>query len=1266
MLPKIIRAIFILLFLLALFVAGAIVFLQTDYSRGIVKSLAERAVSRATGQTFTIGDIEWDLLSGIRLRGVSLSIDGKPFIKVGEASIRYLIFDVLDGSTLLGRFIPLRQVVVSGLEVTLRKDSYGAWNISELVREKKEKPTVQPKITAGGWGIAVKTFLVKDSIVTVDKEGDKREIKDIELDFSLEASDLTKKLEVEIKDGRGSLSHPEILVKGLNGKVAHTGHKTRVHGLKAEVNGSVVGLDGELTDFAQPKFNIEITTRNFNIAGATINGELAGSGVIKTPSDVDADFKVNLFNSVYMGRRFSGSIGTVRLRGKEVVVKDGEIRTEAGGITFSGSAMLGAILGEEDENTLRLNVNVADMDVNYVLGFNQPKAGGLDGRLNASFDIAGRWVDIRRPEYRVDIRALKAKGYRFGSFDLNGYLEGSASAVSFNVKSVLDKLDLGVLLGNERLSSTLNTSIELKGSTPLRGDEVLDKLSALANIDVYPSQIASIEVDQGVIRASYSGGVINVRDCLLKSGLFVIEVKGRGTASRKMDLTYKAQILDLGIVSRLYPKYSIQGALTAEGSIRGTLKNPAISLLVSGSDLSTGKDAYYVRALSLSGELGGNSTNPRLDLRGTLEGIRIFNKSLDRAEFEARNDGRAVLGSLSLTEKPDVRLETRFKVEDIVSEEKLIQVGDVGLAFKNALIVSRKPAYIKLSRGSYLLDGLNLYFSEASLLANLSLYPDGRIVTTVNLSGLDLEELSKAFGIAPAIHGVAGGTVRLSRTLENPEIGAELSVRALAFEEFRSDAARLSLGYRSGVFDIDLSVVEESREILSSRGTLNYDLNLRQAGKGIERATLNVAITSVGLELSPLAKASEEIMKINGLLLLNLRALGNLGSPMLEGTVQLKDVSIRLASLRNKLFMKEAQVEFDGNRGKLKALDVETEGGRGSFEGELDLANLSYSIEGKLYNFLVEPKYITARLDGRFGVEGSGRKLKINGKATVRKATVRIPEEPIKDVEDITFVDEYEEEFFVEEAKPSGYFRNNVALELVAKLEHNTWIKGRGANVEINGDLNINKPFEDELRLSGEIETVRGTYQIFGKVFRIERGTILFAGTKEINPSLDVHALYRAGGVKVFINVTGTAQRQVLNLASDPPMDDADIISYILFGTSTERIGAGARASIQQTAGKIAGGIAAKELNKLLGERLALDVLSIGGAGGETEVEVGKYITDKLYVSYERRPLEPYASTQPEFTNRLRVEYIITSYLTVESVTGGEDAGLDLFFYYRY
>ncbi|MEM4658785.1 MAG: translocation/assembly module TamB domain-containing protein [Candidatus Methanosuratincola sp.] len=793
----------------------------------------------------------------------------------------------------------------------------------------------------------------------------------------------------------------------------------------------------------------------------------------------------------------------------------------------------------------------------------------------------------------------------------------------------------------------------------------MDKLSALTGIELYPSQIANIEVARGVINASYSNGVMNVKDCLLKSDLFVLEVKGRGASKREMDLTYKAQILDLGLVSRFYPEYPFQGTLTVQGSVHGTLRSPAISLLASGSNLRHGKGTY-VKVLSLSGELWGSRDNPRIDLKGSLEDIRVSGKRLDGAEFAARSEGRAVLGSLSLTAEPKVRFETSFKLEDIVSEEKIVEISDLRLAFKDALIASRTPAYVRFTKDAYVLDGLNLYYSEASFIAGLNLHRDGRIASTINLSGIDLEKLSEAFGIAPAIHGVTVATVRLSHTLEHPEITAELNARALSFEEFRSDAARLSLGYRGGVFDLALSVVDGSREILSSSGTMNYDLNLRQVGKGIKEATFDIAMTSEGLELSPLANASEEIKKINGLLLLNLRARGSIGNPRVEGTAQVKDVSLRLASMKNKLFAKDVRVELGGTKGEFKAFDLETEGGRGRFEGEFDLTDLSYNINGTLSDFLVEPKYITARLKGRVGIEGSGKRLRINGKVTATKATVRIPEEPIKDVEDITFVDEHEEEFLVEEARPSGYFRNNVALEVRAKLQQNTWVKGRGANVEIQGDLAIEKSFGDELRLSGGIETVRGTYQIFGKVFRIERGTISFGGTKEINPSLDVHALYRAGGVKIFINVTGTAQKQVLNLTSDPPMDDADIISYILFGTSTDKIGAGARASIQQTAGKIAGGIAAKELNKLLGERLALDVLSIGGAGGETEVEVGKYITDRLYVSYERRPLEPYSTTQPEFTNRLRVEYIITNYLTAESATGGEDAGLDLFFYFRY
>jgi translocation and assembly module TamB len=394
---------------------------------------------------------------------------------------------------------------------------------------------------------------------------------------------------------------------------------------------------------------------------------------------------------------------------------------------------------------------------------------------------------------------------------------------------------------------------------------------------------------------------------------------------------------------------------------------------------------------------------------------------------------------------------------------------------------------------------------------------------------------------------------------------------------------------------------------------------------------------------------------------------GNLKSPELKGQAKLQEASLKIQSLKNELKIANALIDMQGQKGFLRNLEIQTDGGKGTFVGDFDFSELSCNLRGKMNNLLIEPKAVSARLDGNVGVKGSEGKIDINGKVKVERARITIPEEPEKKVGEIKFVDEEKpEEFVIEETKETDFFKENVAMDLSVRVPRNAWVRGKGANVEIQGDVEVGKKYDNPLIVTGKVSTVRGTYKIFGKLFKIQEGTLNFSGTPEINPFLDLKALYQVSNVNVIVNISGSVKQPELKLTSEPPMRETDIISYLLFGTPSSQIGAGQRRSVQDLAAGVAGGIAANQLNKLFGEKFSLDVISIRGGESGPQVELGKYLTNDLYIAYERSSTQSSTTTTPSPTNNVHVEYRLFDFLTLESEVGGEQAGGDVFFNFNY
>ncbi len=235
-------------------------------------------------------------------------------------------------------------------------------------------------------------------------------------------------------------------------------------------------------------------------------------------------------------------------------------------------------------------------------------------------------------------------------------------------------------------------------------------------------------------------------------------------------------------------------------------------------------------------------------------------------------------------------------------------------------------------------------------------------------------------------------------------------------------------------------------------------------------------------------------------------------------------------------------------------------------------------------------------------------------------------------------------------------------------------------NITVGGDIDITKEPDAPVILLGSVDTVRGTYQFQGRRFDLVRGgTVRFTGEEEINPLLDVTAtrLIPNTGVEARVHITGSVKSPELELTSNPPLDESDILSLIVFNRPVNELGSGERTSLAATAGGIAGGFIASPLGDSIGRALDLDLFEIStttdtgdvGAG----VTVGQQVGDRAFLKLRQQFGE---RTTSEFS----LEYSLTSFLRLQAngapeTTGIsnrigqrriERAGIDLIFFFSY
>lgn len=175
-----------------------------------------------------------------------------------------------------------------------------------------------------------------------------------------------------------------------------------------------------------------------------------------------------------------------------------------------------------------------------------------------------------------------------------------------------------------------------------------------------------------------------------------------------------------------------------------------------------------------------------------------------------------------------------------------------------------------------------------------------------------------------------------------------------------------------------------------------------------------------------------------------------------------------------------------------------------------------------------------------------------------------------------------------------------------------------GLKAQLGGAVTVISRPGDTVRGNGSIKVIEGEYKAFGQYVTIRRGVLSFNRTPLDDPTLDLvgERTIRSADVVVTLNVRGTLSQPFVTISSEPPLPEAEALSYLLTGRSINTLQSGEAASLDRAAQSLAVGGGGLLLGGL-GTRIGLDEVSVEQTGDEdTSVVLGKYLSPNLFVSY--------------------------------------------------
>jgi autotransporter translocation and assembly factor TamB len=990
--------------------------------------------------------------------------------------------------------------------------------------------------------------------------------------------------------------------------------KENVSGI-VHVRGPLQALDGDFS---------------FSLAGGSLSGKFHADATQDNPQ-YQGNAKLAGLNIARLidRKELAGVLtGLVELRGRGFALPDISGRGEA---HLRGSEIAGWNLGE-----IFLQVNLAQSQAKMT--------GQLKGGLGQA-GLQGQIVLEDNPQYEL-------------SFSAN-------------------QLDIQKLAANDNgIKGQLNLEGAINGS-----GLTLATMNAQAKINLRKSTIGAVNLEQGTLIGTLANQRIRVSEGSLKAADAMLTVRGDiGTDLKQQGkLDYQLRVGSLSPWLALIDHQG-SGALVLVGQAQGNFSDLKTRGKITASSLSYGGIA--VQRGSVDYDLGYSHARPlpygtvNLNLSDVGNGYRLQTiAGVVRIPLDVAN-----MMELNVKAR-DAQGRTHTAAGNVKYQPELLaaQLTQLSLDLPNGLWKLSQPVTIMRRGPDFVVERFSMRNNASQVLLDGQFSLAGNQALRLDIEGFPIESARAFFPDTPDVTGILAAQLQLGGTAAAPEIQATAKLDNSKIAGFSYSGLVAAGSYRNQKADLNVTVRQDEIHQLSASASLPMTLAWSSGWRAEVSDNLEARVRSAGLSLAFLnAFSGKAVQGIGGEVEVDLQVRGSLKQPLASGFVRLRDGRLTPTPLGIQISSITAEGLLEPRGIRISQLSARANKGELNASGFIVLQKfvpqaVDLSVVAKQWPAINTQQY-QVEVNGAAKVDGTTATPRINGKFEVTRGELR-PDlsflersnTPIKRDPTIKVVST--QPSAASAAKPEGNQQadselwRNSAIDVQVNVPNNVWLRHRNATVELSGNLRVMKARDANLTLKGAIESIRGWVGFQGRRFNLSRARLEFTGTEKIDPVLDILAEHRVNNYLVRVIVTGSAEKPILTLTSDPQLDQADILSLLLFNKPVSELNKGEQASLQQNAIGIVGGFAATKIGQAVAEALGLqnlgvDIGSIDFSGDA--VRFGQFIGRDTFISFSQE-------VSGKYGQEISVQYHITSEwkLGVSSSTTGPD-GIDLIWYRRY
>ena len=930
--------------------------------------------------------------------------------------------------------------------------------------------------------------------------------------------------------------------------------------------------------------------------------------------------------------------------------------------------------------SLRLTSPANEMEVRI--------SGPVDFETGAiGFDLHADWSRVRWPlagaaqlespsgqlhlrgsldDYLIDSRmTLAAPGYTGADLSLQG--KGNQDALQ------VSELAIDTLRGHLQATATTVWRPRLEASFELSGNSLdpgvifaewpgkLDvQLAGRAEFSLagLVAEVPRLRVN-GQLRdlpvkletqGDYQQDTLAIEKLVLVSGPSSLQLSG--SLGTSLDLDWKLDSPDL---HSLLPAAS--GRLAGRGHVSGTLAAPVGRATLSGSELRYGNDRLSNIELDAAVDITA-ATESSLELKlgaGLIQGITINSVDLQAEGIPAKHSVQLSANS-SLV---DGRLEANGNWEH---EAWHFDLHDAQLGYADFAPWTLDKSFQGQLGQDRLAADRSCWHSAGARLCLSGEFTSGTGNGELELRDLPLDYFASL--LPPDLE--AQGTLELVGEIKQqkgqpPTTHLRLDSHALALV-FAGAGDRPDVRVEARNARLNLHGDEQKTQLDGSlRLDNNAELLLEATVSGTDQDFLKRTLSAhTHIEIPDIAFLDAFIPQISdarGSLQGSMRLSGSLQAPVLQGRISSSDTQLTLD--QPGITLEEVQMTLEGRPDGNLALDLAARSGDGqlTIKGDSQLhakpRSAHFRITGNDFQVMdTREAKISASPDLNLRVSESH--LDIEGQIGIPSASIRprkLPESSVSVSADQVIVADDEETAAAKDYQLSSRVRFILGEQV--KFD------GFGLKGRITGNLISKDQPGKPTTASGELAIEDGKYRAYGQNLDIRTGRLLFAGGPITEPGLDIEAVRRPSpGILVGVKARGNMRKPDFSLFSEPSMSQSDQLSWLVLGRPLEsNTSSQDRNSMNQAAIMLGlgGGLA---LTEEYGEKLGIDEISIESdpddETNQASLQVGKYLSPKLFVSYGVGIFEPVST--------LRLRYALGSKWKLVGESSALRSGADLFY----